>query len=59
MRNQPEVREQMFNLIEQWQQSSLTQNAFCNSNLSSIMYFIIGINAIVNSRWLLTMIHHL
>lgn len=29
MRNQPEVREQMFKLIEQWQQSKLTQNVFC------------------------------
>ena len=29
MRSQPEVREQMFKLIEQWQQSSRTQNAFC------------------------------
>ena len=29
MRNQPEVREQMFRLIEQWQQSGLTQNLFC------------------------------
>ncbi len=29
MFSQPEVREQMFRLIEQWQQSSLTQNAFC------------------------------
>jgi hypothetical protein len=29
MCSQPEVREQMFKLIERWQQSSLTQNAFC------------------------------
>lgn len=29
MRSQPEVREQMFKLIEQWQQSRLTQNTFC------------------------------
>ncbi|MDQ2752194.1 MAG: hypothetical protein M3R72_04135 [Bacteroidota bacterium] len=29
MRNHPEVREQMFKLIEQWQQSGLTQNTFC------------------------------
>jgi hypothetical protein len=38
MRNQPEVREQMFKLIEQWQQSSLTQNAFCQQQ--SIRYHI-------------------
>jgi hypothetical protein len=38
MRNQPEVREQMFKLIEQWQQSSLTQNAFCEQQ--SIKYHV-------------------
>ena len=38
MRNQPEVREQMFKLIEQWQQSSLTQNAFCQQQ--SIRYHV-------------------
>src|SRR5450759_325990 len=38
MRNQPEVREQMFKLIEQWQQSSLTQNAFCQQQ--SIKYHV-------------------
>ncbi len=38
MRNQPEVREQMFNLIEQWQQSSLTQNAFCEQQ--SVKYHV-------------------
>ena len=29
MRNSPEVRQQMFELIEQWKQSGLSQNAFC------------------------------
>lgn len=29
MRNSPEVREQMFSMIEQWQGSGLTQKAFC------------------------------
>ena len=29
MRNPPEVREQMFSMIEQWQGSGLTQKAFC------------------------------
>jgi len=38
MRNQPEVREQMFKLIEQWQQSSLSQNAFCEQQ--SIKYHV-------------------
>ena len=38
MRSQPEVREQMFKLIEQWQQSSLTQNAFCEQQ--SIKYHV-------------------
>ena len=38
MRNQPEVREQMFKLIEQWQRSSLTQNAFCQQQ--SIKYHV-------------------
>ena len=38
MRNQPEVREQMFKLIEQWQQSSLTQNAFCEQQ--SVKYHV-------------------
>ena len=38
MRSQPEVREQMFKLIEQWQQSRLTQNAFCAQQ--SIKYHV-------------------
>jgi|ERR1019366_2394503 hypothetical protein len=38
MHSQPEVREQMFQLIEQWQQSSLTQNAFCQQQ--SIRYHV-------------------
>src|SRR5665213_786413 len=38
MRIQPEVREQMFKLIEQWQQSSLTQNVFCAQQ--SIRYHV-------------------
>jgi hypothetical protein len=29
MVNQPEVREQMFKIIGQWQQSGLTQKTFC------------------------------
>ena len=29
MRNDSEVRQQMFELIEQWKQSGLSQNAFC------------------------------
>jgi hypothetical protein len=29
MRSKDEVQEQMFNHIEQWQQSGLTQKAFC------------------------------
>ncbi len=38
MHNQPEVREQMFKLIEQWQQSGLTQKAFCQEQ--SIRYYV-------------------
>jgi len=38
MRNQPEVREQMFRFIEQWQQSKLTQNVFCQQQ--SIKYHV-------------------
>ena len=38
MHSQPEVREQMFSLIEQWQQSSLTQNVFCAQQ--SIRYHV-------------------
>ena len=38
MRNQPEVREQMFKLIEQWQQSGLTQNVFCEQQ--SVKYHV-------------------
>ncbi len=29
MRSDPEVRQKMFELIEQWKQSGLSQNAFC------------------------------
>ena len=29
MRSDPEVRQQMFELIEQWKQSGISQNAFC------------------------------
>ena len=29
MRNNPEVRRQMFDMIEQWQQSGLTKKAYC------------------------------
>ncbi len=29
MRKDPEVRQQMFEMIEQWKQSGLSQNAFC------------------------------
>jgi len=29
MRSNPEVRQQMFEMIEQWKQSGLPQNAFC------------------------------
>ena len=38
MHSQPEVREQMFKLIEQWQQSGLTQNVFCEQQ--SIKYHV-------------------
>ncbi|MDP4188881.1 MAG: hypothetical protein Q8905_12590 [Bacteroidota bacterium] len=38
MHSQPEVREHMFKLIEQWQQSSLTQNVFCQQQ--SIKYHV-------------------
>lgn len=34
----PEVRQQMFKLIEQWQQSKLTQKAYCEQQ--SIKYYI-------------------
>ena len=30
MRNNPEVHRQMFDMIEQWQQSGLTKKAYCN-----------------------------
>ncbi len=29
MRNNPEVRRQMFDMIEQWQQSGLSKKAYC------------------------------
>ena len=29
MRSNPEARQQMFQIIEQWKQSGLSQNAFC------------------------------
>ena len=29
MRNNPEVRQQMFDMIEQWQQSGLSKKAYC------------------------------
>lgn len=29
MRSDPEVRQQMFELIEHWKQSGISQNAFC------------------------------
>lgn len=32
MRNSPEVRGKMFSMIEQWQQSGLTQKAFCEQH---------------------------
>ncbi len=38
MRSQPEVREQMFKVIERWQQSGLTQNVFCAQQ--SIRYHV-------------------
>lgn len=38
MRSQPEVREHMFSLIEQWQRSGLTQNTFCEQQ--SIKYHV-------------------
>ncbi len=38
MRSQPELRELMFKLIEQWQQSSLSQNVFCAQQ--SIKYHV-------------------
>ena len=38
MRNQPEVHEHMFSLIEQWQQSGLSQNTFCRQQ--SIKYHV-------------------
>ena len=38
MRNSSEARHQMFALIEQWQQSSLTQKAFCQQQ--SLRYYV-------------------
>ena len=38
MINQPELRDRMFELIEQWQQSGLTQKAFCEQH--SIRYYV-------------------
>ena len=32
MRNKHEVRQQMFDQIEQWKQSDLSQRAFCSQN---------------------------
>ena len=29
MRNDPQVRQQMFQMVEQWKQSGLSQHAFC------------------------------
>ncbi len=38
MQLQVEARQQMFKLIEQWQQSGLTQKAFCEQQ--SIRYYV-------------------
>ncbi len=38
MRQPPEVRQQMFALIEQWLTSGLTQKAFCEQH--SIRYYV-------------------
>ena len=38
MINQPELRDRMFELIEQWQQSGLSQKAFCEQH--SIRYYV-------------------
>jgi hypothetical protein len=38
MRNQPEVRQQMFDLVEQWKQSGVPQNKFCQQQ--SIRYHV-------------------
>ncbi len=38
MQLQPDTRQQMFAMIEQWQQSCLTQKAFCEQH--SIRYYV-------------------
>jgi len=38
MPQQPEVRQQMFEIIAQWQQSGFTQKAFCEQH--SIRYYV-------------------
>ncbi len=38
MQLQPQVREHMFSLIEQWQQSGLTQKTFCEQH--AIRYYV-------------------
>jgi len=38
MQVRPDQRQQMFSLIEQWQQSGLTQKAFCEQQ--SIRYYV-------------------
>ncbi len=38
MQIQPEIREQMFSMIEQWRTSGLTQKAFCEQR--SIRYYV-------------------
>ena len=46
MRNQPEVREQMFKLIEQWQQSSYTKHILQTAIHQVSGYFIISIKLV-------------
>ncbi len=38
MQIQPEIREQMFSMIEQWRTSGLTQKAFCQQR--SMRYYV-------------------
>ena len=49
MRNDPDVRRQMFEMIEHWQQSGLSKKHTASSNPLSTIRFIIGINVTVQS----------
>ena len=59
MRNNSEARRQMFEMIDQWKQSGLSQKSFCEKKPSNFIRYIIGINANGNTVKPLTANPHL